>query len=123
MALRRASARPWSWEEVRDRTLAIYRSEAGGRERTAVLVFQGDGPRVEVDGATPPLLAIAVDAEEEAGDDNAIALAGFDSLEAARAHCVAWAGTAEEATWEALGEAAQVGTYAAIREPGFAERG
>ena len=123
MALRRSRSRPWSGEAVRERTLAIYRSEAGGRERTAVLVFQGDDPRVEIAGATPPLLAITIDAEDEAGDDNTIALDGFASLEAARAHCVAWAGTEAESAWEALGEAAQVGSYAAIREPGFAERG
>jgi len=122
MALRRPSPRTWSWDAVRERTLAIYRAEAGGRERTAVLVFQGDAPRVEVDGVAPPLLAITIDAEDEAGERNTIALAGFASLEAARAHCVAWTGTSSEASWDALGEAAQVGAYAAIREPGFAER-
>jgi hypothetical protein len=120
MALFGRSPRPWSWQEVRGRVLAVYRHEAGGRERTAVLVWQGDDRRVEVDGATPPLLAIVVDAEEEAGAGNAIAVAGFDSLEAARAHCVEWAGTTAETTPDALGEAAEVGVYAAIRQPGFA---
>lgn len=111
--------RSWSWDDVRERTLVIYRSDRDGRERTAVLVWQGDDPRVAVGGTTPALLVVTVDAEEEAGADNAIAIAGFDSLEAARAHCIDWAGGAE-ASWELLGEAAQVGVYAAIREPGFA---
>jgi hypothetical protein len=101
------------------RTLAIYRSNRDERERTAVLVWQGDDPRVTVGAATPALLAVTVDAEEEAGADNVIAIAGFDSLEVARAHCVEWAG-GNEADWDLLGEAAQVGVYAAIREPGFA---
>jgi hypothetical protein len=121
MALRR-SARPWSWEAVRTRTLAVYRSAHGGRERTAVLVWQGDDPRVTLGAATPALLVVTVDAEHEAGADNAIAIAGFDSLEPARAHCVDWTGTVVEASWDSLGEAAQVGVYAAIREPAFAER-
>ncbi len=116
-------ARSWSWDDVRARTLAIYRSDQAGRERTAVLVWQGDDPRVAVGAATPALLAVTVDAEDEADADNAIAIAGFDSLEAARAHCVDWAGEYSEASWDLLGEAAQVGVYAAIREPGFAERG
>jgi hypothetical protein len=111
--------RSWSWDDVRARTLAIYRSDRDGRERTAVLVWQGDDPRVAIGGATPALLAVTVDAEDEAGADNAIAIAGFDALEAARAHCIDWAGDAE-ANWALLGEAAQVGVYAAIREPGFA---
>lgn len=115
-------ARPWSWEEARMRTIAIYRSARDERERTAVLVWQGDDPRVELDGELPALLAVTVDAEYEAGADNAIAIAGFGSLERARAHCVDWAGTEIEAGWEALGEAAQVGVYAAIREPAFADR-
>lgn len=115
-----AKTRPWSWEDVRMRTLAIYRSDRDERERTAVLVWQGDDPRVAIGDATPALLAITVDAEEEAGSDNVIAIAGFDSLEAARAHCVEWAGKDTEASWDSLGEAAQVGVYAAIREPGFA---
>ena len=123
MPIHSRRTRPWTWKEVRERTLAVYRAERDGRERTAVLVWQGDDPRVEVGaGATPPLLAITVDAEYEAGADNAIALAGFDSLEAARAHCVDWAGTTAEADTAALGEAAEVGVYAAIREPGFAGR-
>lgn len=113
-------AQPWSWDEVRARTLAIYRSRRNGRERTAVLLWQGDDLRVVVAGSTPSLLAVTVDAEDEAGADNAIAIAGFDSLERGRAHCVAWAGSEVEASWDALGEAAQVGVYAAIREPGFA---
>jgi hypothetical protein len=102
------------------RTLAIYRSDRDGRERTAVLVWQRDDPRVAIGDATPALLAVTVDAEEEASADNAIEIAGFDSLEAARAHCVAWAGENAESRWDSLGEAAQVGVYAAIREPGFA---
>jgi hypothetical protein len=114
------AARSWSWDDVRMRTLAIYRSNRDERERTAVLVWQGDDPRVTVGGATPALLAVTVDAEEEAGADNVIAIAGFDSLEAARLHCVAWAGEAAETDWGSLGEAAQVGAYAAIRQPGFA---
>jgi hypothetical protein len=112
--------RSWSWEDVRIRTLAIYRSDQARRERTAVLVWQGDDPRVAVGGATSALLAITVDAEDEAGADNVIAIAAFDSLEAARAHCIEWAGEDLEVGWKSLGEAAQVGVYAAIREPGFA---
>jgi hypothetical protein len=115
-------ARPWSWEDARMRTIAIYRSTSDERERTAVLVWQGDDPRVEIRGTTPSLLVITVDAEYEAGADNAIAIAGFDSLERAREHCIDWAGTQTEAGWDALGEAAQVGVYAAIREPAFADR-
>jgi hypothetical protein len=122
MSARTRGVRRWSWEGVRRRTVAIYRSDRDGRERTAVLVWQGDDPRVEVDGDRPALLAVTVDAEHEAGAENAIAIAGFDSLEAARAHCVDWAGTDAEASWDSLGEAAQVGVYAALREPGFAQR-
>ena len=114
--------RLWSWDEVRRRTIAIYRCDRDGRERTAVLVWQGDDPRVAIAGETHALLAVTVDAEREAGRDNAIAISGFDALEPARAHCVDWAGTAEE-SWDALGEAAQVGVFAALREPGFAESG
>jgi hypothetical protein len=113
-------ARPWSWDDVRARTVAIYRSDRDGRERTAVLIWQGDDRRVNVGDAAPALLAVTVDAEFEAGADNAIAIAGFDSLEAARAHCLEWARTEAETSWAALGEAAEVGVYAAIREPGFA---
>jgi hypothetical protein len=120
IAPRARGTRSWSWDEVRARTLAIYRSGSDGRERTAVLVWQGDDRRVTVGGSPPALIAVTVDAEDEAGADNAIAIAGFDSLEAARAHCVDWAGDALEMGWESLGEAAQVGVYAAIREPGFA---
>lgn len=123
MALRPRSARPWTWGKVRDRTLAVYSSAHGDRARTAVLLWQGDDARVEVDGAAPPLLAITLDVEHEAGEHNAVAIAGFDSLEAARSHCVEWAGTADEASWDSLGEAAQIGVYASVREPGFAERG
>ncbi len=120
MAPKTRGSRPWSWEDVRTRTLAIYRSDEAGRERTAVLVWQGDDPRVAIAGRSPALLAVTVDAEQEAGADNVIEIAGFDSLEAARAHCVEWVGADVEANWDALGEAAQVGVYAAIREPGFA---
>jgi hypothetical protein len=120
MAPKARGTRSWSWEDVRIRTLAIYRADQARRERTAVLVWQGDDPRIAVDRATPALLAITVDAEEEAGADNVISIAGFDSLEAARAHCVEWVGADVEASWDSLGEAAQVGVYAAIREPGFA---
>jgi hypothetical protein len=121
MPLRSRSRRPWTWDEVREqRILAVYRAERDGRERTAVLVWQGDERQVEVAGATPPLLAVTVDAEDEAGAGNTIAIAGFESLEAARAHCVAWVGSATEADASALGEAAEVGVYAAIRDPGFA---
>lgn len=120
MAPKARGTRSWSWDDVRVRTLAIYRSDQAGRERTAVLVWQGDDPRVAVGGTTPALLVVTVDAEDEAGADNAIAIAGFDSLEAARAHCVDWAGNDTETGWDSLGEAAQVGVYAAIREPGFA---
>lgn len=124
MLSRTRRARNWSWDEARLRTLAIYRSDRGGRERTAVLVWQGDEPRVTggADGGRG-LLVVTVDAEQEAGLDNTIAIAAFDSLERARAHCVEWAGTAAETSWDALGEAAQVGVYAALREPGFAARG
>lgn len=120
MAPKARGTRSWSWDDVRARTLAIYRSDQAGRERTAVLVWQGDDPRVAVDRATPALIAVTVDAEDEAGADNVIAIAGFDSLEPARAHCVDWAGNDFETDWDSLGEAAQVGVYAAIREPGFA---
>jgi hypothetical protein len=121
MSAKTRSGRRWSWNDVRKRTLAIYRSDHDGRERTAVLVWQGDDRRVIVDGAAPRIVAVSVDAQPEAGADNAIAIAGFDSLESARAHCVDWAGTATETAWSSLGEAAQVGVYAAVREPGFAD--
>jgi hypothetical protein len=120
VARKARGARSWSWDDVRLRTLAIYRSHRDGRERTAVLVWQGDDPRVAIGGASPALLAITVDAEDEAGADNAIAIAGFGSLEVARAHCVEWSGEATASDWDSLGEAAQVGVYAAIREPDFA---
>jgi hypothetical protein len=121
MSLRNRSPRPWTWDELREqRMLAVYRAEQSGRERTAVLIWQGDDRQVEVAGATPPLLAVTVDAEDEAGTDNTIAIAGFESLEAGRAHCVEWVGSTVEADAGALGEAAEVGVYAAIRDPGFA---
>ena len=104
------------------RTITIYRAQLADRERTAVLIWQGDDPRTEIGGESPQLLVVTVDAEDEAGADNRIAIAGFDSLERARQHCVEWAGTETEAGWDALGEAAQVGVYAAIREPAFADR-
>lgn len=123
IAAKTRGSQTWSWDDVRGRTVAIYRSTGGGRERTAVLMWQGDSPRVRIGGATPALVVVTVDAEEEAGAENTIAIAGFDSLEAARERCVEWAGAAAEASWDTLGEAAQVGVFAAIREPGFAERG
>lgn len=123
MSVRTRGARTWSWDDVRRRTLAIYRSNSEERERTAVLVWQGDEPRVAIGATSPSLLAVTVDAEHEAGAGNVIAIAGFDSLERAREHCVDWAETDAETSWDSLGEAAQVGVYAAIREPGFAERG
>jgi hypothetical protein len=113
--------RLWSWDDVRRRTVAIYRSAIEGRERTAVLLWQGDDPRVRIGDAAYALLAVTVDAEHEAGRDNTISIRGFDTLEPARAHCVDWAETATETSWDSLGEAAQVGVYAAIREPGFAD--
>lgn len=123
MALRPRAARPWSWNQVRSRTLAIYQSEQDGRLRMAMLLWQADSPRVEVDGATPPLVALTVDVEPEPGEANAVALAGFESLEEARTHCIDWTGGTAEVSWDSLGETAQIGLYAAIREPGFADRG
>jgi len=120
MSSRTRRARSWSWDDARLRTLAIYRSTRDDRERTAVLIWQGEDPRVAVGDATPVLLVVTVDAEHEAGADNAIAIAGYDSLERARAHCTEWAGTETETSWDALGEAAQVGVFAAIRDPAFA---
>ena len=119
----RRSSRPWTWQEVRERTLAVYATARGDRSRTAALVWQGDDPRVAVGDSAPPLLAFTMDVEEEADADNAVTLAGFDSLERARAHCVAWAGTEAEADWTDLGEAAQIAIYASIREPAFADPG
>jgi hypothetical protein len=117
---RRRSSDPWSWEAVRRRTVAVYATEAGERSRAAVLIWQGDDPRVSIRGKTPPLLVFTMDVEIEADEDNTVALAGFESLEAARDHCVAWVGGAHEADWSTLGEAAQIGVYASIREPSFA---
>lgn len=123
MPLRLRSSRPWSWDGLRDRTLAIYSSPRDGRERVAALVWQADDPRVTVSGARPPLLALTMDVEPEPGERNAVAISGFESLEAARAHCVEFAGAATEAGWESLGETAQIGLYATIREPSFADPG
>jgi hypothetical protein len=117
---RRRDPGPPSWEDVRKRTLAVYSTERGGRSRAAVLVWQGDEPRVAVRGILSPFLAFTMDVETEADADNAVTLTGFPSLEAARVHCVDWVGDAGESHWDALGEAAQVGVYAAIREPSFA---
>ena len=123
MSLRSHGSRPWSWEDVGARTLAVYQSERSGRLRTALLLWQGDDPRVRVDGTTPELVAFTIDASVEPGPANAVALAGFDSLEAARSHCIEWVGAAIEVDWDALGETAQIGIYAAIREPSFADGG
>lgn len=106
---------------MRRRTLAVYQSERDGRLRTALLLWQGDDPRVPVGDATPELIALTMDLAAEPGAANAVALAGFESLEAARSHCVDWVGAATEARWDALGETAQIGIYASIREPGFAD--
>lgn len=118
----RESREPWSWEEVGRRAIAVYQAgSGGGRLRTAVLLWQGDDPRVAVqDGTAPPLLAFTMDLDPEPGEDNAVALAGFDSLEAARRHCVEWTGEATEVGIAQLGETAQIGLYASIREPSFA---
>ena len=117
---RRRSSGPWSWDEVRARTLAVYASGHGDRARVAALIWQGDDPRVSVNGSAPTLLAFAMDVDAEADEDNAVSLTGFGSLEAARAHCVEWVGASTEADWASVGEAAQVGVYASIREPSFA---
>jgi len=63
-----------------------------------------------------------MDVEAGPGEDNAVAVAGFESFEQARAYCVEWIGGTSEISWEALGETAQIGIYASIREPGFADR-
>lgn len=118
----RGSRAPWSWEQVRERTLAVYASDRGERARVAVLAWQGDDPRVTVGGDRPPLLVFTLDVEHEADGDNTVALGGYESLEAARARCVEWVGGATEVGWDDLGEAAQIGLYASIREPGFADR-
>lgn len=123
MPLRLRSSRPWSWDALRDRTLAIYRADRDGRQRVAALVWQADDPRVTVGAVRPPLLALTMDVDPEPGERNAVAIAGFESLEAARAHCVEFAGAATEASWESLGETEQIGLYATIREPSFADRG
>jgi hypothetical protein len=119
---RRRSPDPWSWDEARKRILAVYTAESDGRSRTAVILWQGDDPRVAVAGATPPLLVFTMDVEVEADADNTVALAGFESLELARRHCVDWAGDVTESDRDSLGEAAQIGVYASIREPSFARR-
>ncbi|MEX1140968.1 MAG: hypothetical protein WD993_07800 [Thermoleophilaceae bacterium] len=123
MPLRRSDSRPWSWDRLGDRTLAVYRSAHDGRERVAALVWQADDPRVTVDGVRPPLLALTMDLEPEPGERNAVAMAGFDSLEAARGHCVEFAGGTTEIAWSSLAETAQIGLYATIRDPGFADAG
>jgi hypothetical protein len=122
MSLRSRNRRPWSWDDVGARTLAVYQSERDGRIRTALLLWQGDDPYVPIDGAAPRLVAFTMDLAAEPGAGNAVALAGFDSLELARSHCVDWVGAADEVGWETLGETAQIGIYAAIREPSFADR-
>lgn len=123
IAHRPRGPRPWSWNQVRKRTLAIYESDRDGRLRIAMLVWQADSPRVTVDGAAPPLIALTIDVEPEPGESNAVALASFESLEDARAHCLEWTGDTAEVSWDSLGETAQIGLYASIREPGFADRG
>jgi hypothetical protein len=123
MPLRPRRSRLWSWNEVRRRILAAYRAPGSGRERWAILVWQGDDPRVTLEGLAHPLLAFTMDVEPEADADNAVALAGFDSLETARAHCLEWTEAGDEADPDSLPESAQIGIYASIREPGFAERG
>lgn len=123
MSLRARGSRPWSWEEVGARTLAVYETERDGRLRTALLLWQGDDPQVPVEGVAPPLVSFTVDQAPEPSAGNVVALAGFDSLEAARAHCIDWVGASDEVGWGTLGEAAQIGIYAAIREPSFADRG
>ncbi len=123
LSIKARGARPWSWTQLRKRTLAIYQAERQGRLRMAVLVWQADDPRVDVDGALPRLLALTMDLEPEPGRENVVALAGFESLEAGRDHCLDWTGGATEVSWDSLGETAQIGLYAAIRDPSFAERG
>lgn len=121
--LRSRGSRPWSWDEVGARTRAIYQSEHEGRQRTALLLWQGDDPQVSIDGATPPLVAFTMDLTAEPGTSNAVALAGFDSVERAHSHCVDWVGRAHELAFDDLGETAQIGIYAAIRDPRFAAGG
>jgi hypothetical protein len=123
MSLRSRGSRPWSWAEVGGRTLAVYQSERDERLRTALLLWQGDEPQVQVEGSTPPFVAFTMDLKPEPGAGNAVTLTGFESLEAARSHCIDWVGTATEVRWNELGETAQIGIYAAIREPSFADRG
>ena len=112
---------PWSWKQVHGRTLAIYQAPHDRRLRTAALVWQRDDPRVTVDGATPPLLVFEMDLDPEPGAENTVSLAGFDSLEAARGRCVEWTGETTEVEWDSLSETAQIGLYATIRDPGFAQ--
>jgi len=120
---RRRNPDLWSWDEVRKRIVAVYTTERDGRSRTAVLVWQGDDPRVPIAGGAPSLLAFTMDVEVEADEDNTVELTGFGSLEAARQHCVDWVGDATEGDRDSLGEAAQIGVYASIREPSFARGG
>jgi hypothetical protein len=107
---------------VRDRALAVYRVQREGRYRLAVLVWQRDDPRVEVDGASPGLLVLTMDLEPDPGADNVVSIRGFESLEAARAACVEWVGDATESDVADLPETAEIALYASIREPGFARR-
>jgi hypothetical protein len=123
MSLRSRGSRPWTWAEVGRRTLAVYQSERHGRLRTALLLWQGDAPQVTVDGATPPFVVFTMDLEPDPGAGNAVTLTGFESLEPARSHCIDWVGVATEVRWDELGETAQIGIYAAIREPSFADGG
>lgn len=123
MSLRSRDSRPWSWAEVGGRTLAVYQVERDGRLRTALLLWQGDDARVPVDGELPPLVAFTMALAEEPGAANAVTLSGFDSLETARSHCVDWVGAPTEVRWDTLGETAQIGIYASIREPSFADGG
>jgi hypothetical protein len=123
MSLRSRGSRHWSWAEVGERTIAVYLAERDQHLRTALLLWQGDDPQVPIDGATPSLIVLTMDLEVEPDAGNAVALAGFDSLEAARARCVDWVGAAAEVDLTALGETAQIGIYAAIRQPSFAAGG
>lgn len=121
MSLRSHNSRPWSWDDVRGRTLAVYQAERDRRLRTALLLCQGDDPRVPIHGDAPRLIAFTMDLTAEPGASNAVALAGFESLESARSHCIDWVGATTEVDWDALGETAQIGIYAAIRDPSFAD--
>ncbi len=119
----RGAGEPWSWEQVGQRAIAVYQAESDARVKTAVLLWQGDDRRVSLaGGSTPSLLAFTMDLERglEPESDNAVDITGFESLEAARRHCVEWTGETTEIAFTALGETAQIGLYASIREPSFA---